>query len=251
MYAQRTADGRIALGGRGVPYRFGSRTDNDGTTQAATGRGAARDPRPLLPVPRRAAYRARLGRASWAYPVTGARPSPWTVPRASAGRAATSAPASPPPTSPPAPWRPGPARLGPGRPNRPHRTALGELLGTPLGTGAPCAGSACRACTPSTARPTGANARATARGRPGWHGSRTAWRAEAETAPARTHAGRRPDTCRGPADDRLRGPFPRPPVPAPAGRPGCRVSGPWRSPSRPATRPASSMMPAASQMATV
>ncbi|MFE5396291.1 NAD(P)/FAD-dependent oxidoreductase [Streptomyces sp. NPDC056568] len=36
MYAQRTADGRIALGGRGVPYRFGSRTDNDGTTGAAT-----------------------------------------------------------------------------------------------------------------------------------------------------------------------------------------------------------------------
>jgi glycine/D-amino acid oxidase-like deaminating enzyme len=36
MYAQRTADGRIALGGRGVPYRFGSRTDNDGSTQAAT-----------------------------------------------------------------------------------------------------------------------------------------------------------------------------------------------------------------------
>ncbi|MFF3375596.1 NAD(P)/FAD-dependent oxidoreductase [Streptomyces sp. NPDC002680] len=36
MYAQRTEDGRIALGGRGVPYRFGSRTDNDGRTQAAT-----------------------------------------------------------------------------------------------------------------------------------------------------------------------------------------------------------------------
>ncbi|MET7566932.1 FAD-binding oxidoreductase [Streptomyces sp. NPDC005492] len=36
MYAQRTGDGRIALGGRGVPYRFGSRTDNDGRTQAAT-----------------------------------------------------------------------------------------------------------------------------------------------------------------------------------------------------------------------
>ncbi|GAA5112695.1 FAD-binding oxidoreductase [Alloalcanivorax gelatiniphagus] len=32
-YAQRTADGRIALGGRGVPYRFGSRTDVDGRTQ--------------------------------------------------------------------------------------------------------------------------------------------------------------------------------------------------------------------------
>ncbi|MFD9572911.1 NAD(P)/FAD-dependent oxidoreductase [Streptomyces sp. NPDC059982] len=36
MYAQRTADGRIAIGGRGVPYRFGSRTDHDGRTQPAT-----------------------------------------------------------------------------------------------------------------------------------------------------------------------------------------------------------------------
>ncbi|MFI0983349.1 NAD(P)/FAD-dependent oxidoreductase [Streptomyces sp. NPDC021093] len=36
MYAQRTADDRIALGGRGVPYRFGSRTDNDGRTRSAT-----------------------------------------------------------------------------------------------------------------------------------------------------------------------------------------------------------------------
>ncbi|MCZ7459506.1 NAD(P)/FAD-dependent oxidoreductase [Streptomyces sp. WMMC940] len=36
MYAQRTADDRIALGGRGVPYRYGSRTDNDGSTRAAT-----------------------------------------------------------------------------------------------------------------------------------------------------------------------------------------------------------------------
>jgi glycine/D-amino acid oxidase-like deaminating enzyme len=35
-YAQRTADGRIALGGRGVPYRFGSRTDHDGQTQETT-----------------------------------------------------------------------------------------------------------------------------------------------------------------------------------------------------------------------
>jgi glycine/D-amino acid oxidase-like deaminating enzyme len=36
MYAQRTADGRIALGGRGVPYRFGSRTDTLGRTQRRT-----------------------------------------------------------------------------------------------------------------------------------------------------------------------------------------------------------------------
>ncbi len=36
VYAQRTADGRVAIGGRGVPYRFGSRTDNAGRTQDAT-----------------------------------------------------------------------------------------------------------------------------------------------------------------------------------------------------------------------
>lgn len=38
MYAQRTADDRIALGGRGVPYRYGSQTDSDGTTQPVTAR---------------------------------------------------------------------------------------------------------------------------------------------------------------------------------------------------------------------
>ncbi len=36
VYLQRTADGRIAIGGRGVPYRFGSRTDGAGTTAPAT-----------------------------------------------------------------------------------------------------------------------------------------------------------------------------------------------------------------------
>jgi glycine/D-amino acid oxidase-like deaminating enzyme len=35
-YAQRTREGRIALGGRGVPYRFGSATDVQGVTQQAT-----------------------------------------------------------------------------------------------------------------------------------------------------------------------------------------------------------------------
>ncbi|MFI6579027.1 NAD(P)/FAD-dependent oxidoreductase [Nocardiopsis sp. NPDC050513] len=33
VYAQRTADDRIAIGGRGVPYRFGSAQDRDGATQ--------------------------------------------------------------------------------------------------------------------------------------------------------------------------------------------------------------------------
>jgi glycine/D-amino acid oxidase-like deaminating enzyme len=36
IYAQRTADGRIAFGGRGVPYRFGSRIDHQGRTQPRT-----------------------------------------------------------------------------------------------------------------------------------------------------------------------------------------------------------------------
>jgi len=36
VYLQRTADGRIAIGGRGVPYRFGSRTDGSGDTAAQT-----------------------------------------------------------------------------------------------------------------------------------------------------------------------------------------------------------------------
>jgi glycine/D-amino acid oxidase-like deaminating enzyme len=36
MYAQRTADGRIALGGRGVPYRYGSAVDRLGETDPST-----------------------------------------------------------------------------------------------------------------------------------------------------------------------------------------------------------------------
>jgi glycine/D-amino acid oxidase-like deaminating enzyme len=35
-YAQRTREGRIAIGGRGVPHRFESRTDARGRTQQAT-----------------------------------------------------------------------------------------------------------------------------------------------------------------------------------------------------------------------
>ncbi len=35
-YIQRTADGRIAIGGRGIPYRYGSRWDEGGETRKAT-----------------------------------------------------------------------------------------------------------------------------------------------------------------------------------------------------------------------
>jgi glycine/D-amino acid oxidase-like deaminating enzyme len=36
FYSQRTADGRIAIGGRGLPYRFGSRVDQDGQLDRVT-----------------------------------------------------------------------------------------------------------------------------------------------------------------------------------------------------------------------
>jgi glycine/D-amino acid oxidase-like deaminating enzyme len=39
VYLQRTEDGRIAIGGRGVPYRYGSRTDGRGQTARATVQG--------------------------------------------------------------------------------------------------------------------------------------------------------------------------------------------------------------------
>lgn len=36
VYLQRTADGRIAIGGRGVPYRFGSSTEREGAVPSQT-----------------------------------------------------------------------------------------------------------------------------------------------------------------------------------------------------------------------
>ncbi|WP_166986147.1 NAD(P)/FAD-dependent oxidoreductase [Canibacter zhoujuaniae] len=36
MYAQRTSDDRITIGGRGVPYKYGSKTDLDGKTPDVT-----------------------------------------------------------------------------------------------------------------------------------------------------------------------------------------------------------------------
>jgi len=50
MYAQRTADGRIAIGGRGIPYRFGSTLDHRGVTQPATVDTLGRILRRLFPA---------------------------------------------------------------------------------------------------------------------------------------------------------------------------------------------------------
>ncbi len=55
IYAQRTADGRIALGGRGVPYRYGSRTDVNGQTQDKTVRQLVELLQRLFPAARDAA----------------------------------------------------------------------------------------------------------------------------------------------------------------------------------------------------
>jgi glycine/D-amino acid oxidase-like deaminating enzyme len=55
MYAQRTADDRIAIGGRGVPYRFGSHTDHDGQTHATTVAALQQILHRLLPATRDAA----------------------------------------------------------------------------------------------------------------------------------------------------------------------------------------------------
>ena len=59
MYAQRTEDGRIAIGGRGVPYRFGSTLDHRGATQPETIDTLGRILRRLFP----AASEARIDHA--------------------------------------------------------------------------------------------------------------------------------------------------------------------------------------------
>ena len=52
LYAQRTSDGRIAMGGRGVPYRYASRTDNSGETAPQTVADLTRLLRSLFPAAR-------------------------------------------------------------------------------------------------------------------------------------------------------------------------------------------------------
>ena len=63
-YAQRTADGRIAIGGRGVPVPVRLAARRRGAHPAADGRPAAGDPAPALPRRRRGAARARVVRCA-------------------------------------------------------------------------------------------------------------------------------------------------------------------------------------------
>ena len=102
-YAQRTRDGRIALGGRGAPTTTGrgsgpATTATTGSTPGWRPPWASSCPRPPGP----GSPTAGAGRS--ASPATGRPRSAWTGPPAWPGPAATWATASPPPTWPAAPW---------------------------------------------------------------------------------------------------------------------------------------------------
>ena len=129
-YAQRTADGRIAIGGRGVPYRFASGVDHRGVTQPAAIDTLGQILRALFP----AAARARIDHAwcgvlgvprDWCATVTaesGIRAGLGRGVHRSRGRGR----------------QPGRAHAGrPGRRtyHRPDRAALGGPPHAPLGTG--------------------------------------------------------------------------------------------------------------------
>lgn len=102
MYAQRTADDRIALGGRGAPTATAPPPTTTAAPSPPRSRPSATSWSASSP-PRRASASTTPGPASSGSPATGAPPSLSTAPPAWAGPAVTSAPASPPPTSPPVP----------------------------------------------------------------------------------------------------------------------------------------------------
>lgn len=137
MYAQRTADDRIAIGGRGVPYRYGSRTDNDGRTRPAT-IAALRDILVrLFPPHGGRPHRPRLVGRPRRPPrlVRHGHPGPRHRPRLG-GRLRRLGRRDDQPRG-PHPARPDPAGLGPVGPHGPHDAALGQPQGPQVGTGTP------------------------------------------------------------------------------------------------------------------
>ena len=149
MYAQRTADGRIALGGRGVPYRFGSGIDHDGAIAAATIAQLGRILRRMFPAAAAAglehAWCGVLGvPRDWCATVTLDPPTGlgWAGGYTGHGVAAVQ------------PGRPDARRPGPRRPQPADHAALGR---PPLPRWEPSrpAGRACTASTRSTGWPTG------------------------------------------------------------------------------------------------
>lgn len=71
-YAQRTVDGRIAIGGRGIPYRFGSQWDARGETRSATLKQLTRILHRHFPAPVRCPL-STPGPASSECPASGVR----------------------------------------------------------------------------------------------------------------------------------------------------------------------------------
>ncbi|HUJ67615.1 MAG TPA: FAD-dependent oxidoreductase [Acidimicrobiales bacterium] len=79
VYLQRTVDDRIAIGGRGVPYRYGSRLDHAGDTPSSTVAGLEAALHRLFPgtrdVPTAYAWSGVLGVARDWCPAIGVQPS--------------------------------------------------------------------------------------------------------------------------------------------------------------------------------
>ena len=100
IYGQRTADGRLAFGGRGAPYHFGSRIRPSYDVEPRVFEDLRTVLRQMLPQLPDGERSPTSGAAASASPGTGPPRSGWTGTPASAGRAGTSGTAWPPPTSP-------------------------------------------------------------------------------------------------------------------------------------------------------
>ena len=103
VYAQRTADGRIAFGGRGAPYHLGSATEPAYDRDERVFAELERTLRALLPAVGDVPVTHRWGGPLGA-PGTGSPPSGWTGRPGWPGPAGTSATGSAPPTWPAARW---------------------------------------------------------------------------------------------------------------------------------------------------
>ena len=130
MYAQRTADGRIAIGGRGIPYRFASGVDDRGVTQPEAIDTLGHILRALFPAAARRPHRPCLVRRP--------RRSPRLV-RDGHGRSGLRAGLGRGLHRPRGrrrqPGRAHARRPGGGGPHRPDRPSLGRSPDPPLGAG--------------------------------------------------------------------------------------------------------------------
>ena len=157
FYAQRTVDDRIAIGGRSVPYRFGSRTDVDGQVPERTITHLTAVLHSVLPQTRDIPDRPCMVRRACRTPGLGGvrnlrQGNGFGLPQGD-----TSDMASPPPTWPGAPW---PTWCSASR--RRSRSCHGSGTGHATGNPSRCGGWACAGCISPTRPPTGTS-RAAAR----------------------------------------------------------------------------------------